>query len=133
MPATTRVLVVANSTADSDELHAALLERAGQGPVAITLLAPATWDVTDPGGRDSALRRLNRAAIRLRQAGIEIERIVGDPDPVTAVAAIWDPQRFDEVIVATLPEHLSRWLRLGLPHRVERLTGRPVCHVVAQG
>ena len=34
-------------------------------------------------------------------------------------------------IVSTLPSHLSRWLRLDLPHRVERATGLPVTHVVA--
>jgi hypothetical protein len=33
--------------------------------------------------------------------------------------------------VATLPQHLSRWLHLDLPHRVEHLTGRPVRHVIA--
>jgi hypothetical protein len=50
---------------------------------------------------------------------------------MTAVTAIWDPERFDEVIVATLPQQLSRWLRLDLPRRVERLTARSVRHVVA--
>ena len=99
----------------------------------MTLLAPATWEVGDThGGRESALRRVNeRKRGRLRGAGIEVEGIVGDADPVAAVEAAWDPERFDEVIVATLPAQLSRWLRLDLPRRVERITGRPVRHVVA--
>jgi len=37
----TRVLVVANRTADSDELFAALLERQAQGSITVTLVAPA--------------------------------------------------------------------------------------------
>jgi hypothetical protein len=127
-----KVLVVANRTADSDELHAALVERAMDGPIDVTLLAPAAWEVVDPhGGRQSAWRRLNAALTRLSAAGITARGVVGDPDPVAAVQGIWDAERFDEVIVATLPRHLSRWLGLDLPHRVERLTGSPTSHVVA--
>jgi len=132
MPGIARVLAVANRTADSDELLAALLERHAQGPISVTLVAPARWEVTNPhGGKGAALRRLRTATDRLRNAGIETKGIVGDPDPFRAVADIWNPERFDEVIVSTLPKRLSRWLRLDLPGRVERLTGRHVHHVVA--
>ena len=132
MPDPARVLVVASRTADSDELQAALLERQAEGPISVTLLAPATWEVSDVhGGRESALRRVNSARERLRGVGIDAEGIVGDADPVAAVEEAWDPERFDEVIVATLPAQVSRWLRLDLPRRVERVTGRPVRHVVA--
>jgi hypothetical protein len=132
MSTTAKVLVVANRTADSDELHAALVERAHDGPIDVTLLAPAAWEVVDPhGGRQSAWRRLNAALTRLAAAGITARGVVGDPDPVAAVQGIWDAERFDEVIVATLPRHLSRWLGLDLPHRVEHLTGSPTRHVVA--
>jgi hypothetical protein len=127
-----KVLVVANRTADSDELHAALVERAHDGPIDVTLLAPAAWEVVDPhGGRQSAWRRLNAALTRLAAAGTTARGVVGDPDPVAAVQGIWDAERYDEVIVATLPRHLSRWLGLDLPHRVEHLTGSPTRHVVA--
>ena len=132
MPGTAQVLVVANRTADSDELLAALLERQAQGSISVTLVAPAKWEVTHPrGGKQAALSRLRTATDRLGNAGIETRGIVGDPDPFRAVADIWNPERFDEVIVSTLPERLSRWLRLDLPRRVERLTGRHVHHVVA--
>jgi hypothetical protein len=127
-----RVLVVANRTADSDEVHAALIERAQDGPIDVTLVAPAAWEVVDPhGGRQSASRRLNAALPRLAAAGITARGVVGDADPVAAVQDIWDAERFDEVIVATLPHHLSRWLRLDLPRRVQQLTGLPTRHVIA--
>jgi hypothetical protein len=127
-----KLLVVANRTADSDEVHAALVERAQDGPIDVTLVAPATWEVEDPhGGRQSASRRLNAALTRLAAAGITARGVVGDADPFVAVQAIWDEERFDEVIVATLPRHLSRWLGVDLPHRVEQLTGRPTRHVIA--
>ena len=122
-----RVLVVANRTADSDEVHAAIVERAAEGPIDVTLLAPATWEVVDPhGGKQSASRRLHAALTRLTARGV-----VGDPDPVAAVQEVWGAGRFDEVIVATLPRHLSRWLGLDLPRRVEQLTGLPTRHVIA--
>jgi hypothetical protein len=127
-----KLLVVANRTADSDEVHASLVERAQEGPIDVTLVAPAAWEVVDPhGGRQSASRRLNAALRRLAAAGITARGVVGDADPVVAVQDIWDAERFDEVIVATLPHHLSRWLGLNLPHRVEQLTGLPVRHVIA--
>jgi histidinol dehydrogenase len=127
----TKILVVANRTAGSDEVHAALLERAQHGPIEVTLLAPATWEVVDPhGGKQSAARRLNAALTRLAAAGITARGVVGDANPVAAVQDIWNAERFDEVIVATLPKHLSRWLGLDLPHRVEHITGRPTRHVI---
>jgi hypothetical protein len=48
-----------------------------------------------------------------------------------AVHDAWDPARFDEVIVSTLPGEASRWTRNDLPHRVAAYTGVPVTHVVA--
>jgi hypothetical protein len=36
---------------------------------------------------------------------------------------------FDEIVVSTLPRHVSKWLKLDLPHRVGRATGKPVTHV----
>ena len=127
-----RVLVVANRTADSDEVHAALVERAQEGPIDVTLVAPAAWEVVDPhGGRQSASRRLNAALTRLAAAGITARGVVGDADPVAAVQDIWGAERFDEVIVSTLPHHLSRWLGLDLPRRVQQLTGLPTRHVIA--
>jgi hypothetical protein len=131
MPGIARVLVLANRTADSEELLAALVERQRQGSISVTLVAPARWEPTEPhGGEQAALRRLRSATDRLREAGIEAEGVVGNADPFTAAGEIWNPERFDEVIVSTLPERLSRWLRLDLPRRVERLTGRHVHHVI---
>jgi hypothetical protein len=123
----TSVLVVANVTAASDELIAALRERSDRGPAEFTLLIPAT-----AGERAAARAALDRALERMRAAGLEVSGSVGDPDPVVAVHEAWDPRRFDEVIVSTLPTGASRWLQIDLPHRIERLTDAPVHHVVAR-
>lgn len=122
----TSVLVVANVTAASDDLLAALRARAEQGPAEFTLLLPAT------GGHAADARRdLDRALERMRAAGLDVTGLVGDPDPVVAVHEAWDPRRYDEVVVSTLPTGTSRWLQIDLPHRIERLTDVPVQHVVS--
>lgn len=125
---TTNVLVVANVTATSPELTAALADRAGRGPATFTLLVPS--DLT-PGGRHTAAERLTAALQRLRDAGLEVDGEVTDSDPFVAVTEHWDPARYDEIILSTLPMKVSKWLHAGLPERIARQTGAPVSHVVS--
>jgi hypothetical protein len=133
MPWTTKLLVIANRTIDSDEIRDAIVNRAAAGPVQVTLVAPATGRGTVPPRvrRTATAQRLEGAVQRLREAGVPVEGIVGDSDPMVAVQEAWDPRRFDEVIVATLPTGVSRWMAADLPHRVERLTAARVTHIVA--
>jgi GABA permease len=119
------VLVVASKTADSDELLEALRARVARGPAEFMLVLPQNG--TD---RTSALVALEGALARMREAGLVVTGEVGDCDPLVAVGEAWDPGRFDEVIVSTLPTHSSRWLLIDLPHRVANLTGASVTHVV---
>lgn len=121
--------MVANVTAASDELLQALTELARKGPTAFTLLVPAT---RAGGGLAAAQQKLSEAVERLRQAGVEVEGSVGDSDPLVAVSETWDPRRYDEIIVSTLPIRVSKWLHAGLPERIFRLTGAPVTHVVSE-
>ena len=118
------LLVVANVTAGSDELLDALRERADRATCAFTLVMPATGA--------EARERLEEALTRMREAGLDVEGKVGDPDPVVAVMDIWDPMKFDEIIVSTLPTGSSRWMGLDLPHRLEKLTSVPVRHIVSK-
>jgi hypothetical protein len=117
-----KLLVVANQTVDSDELYDALYERAGHGPLAVTLLVPQDQ-------HDGLGHRVNRALLRLHAAGIDAEAMLGDVDPACAVIEVWDPRRWDEVVVSTLPAGTSRWLRIDLPHRITRAVDAPVVHV----
>jgi hypothetical protein len=122
----TSVLVIANQTADSPELVAALEERARQGPAEFTLLVPPLSGVD----RTEARERVERVVKRWAEAGLEATGELGDSDPIVAVKEAWDPGRFDEIIVSTLATGTSRWLQIDLPHRVERMTGVGVRHVV---
>jgi hypothetical protein len=131
MPWTTKLLVIANRTVDSAEIRDAIVNRAVAGPVEITLVAPASSGVGSMRERHAATAlRLDRAVQGLRDVGVPVEGVVGDPDPMLAVQDAWDPRRYDEVIVATLPTGVSRWMAADLPHRVERFTGARVTHVV---
>src|SRR3954449_10822871 len=127
-----RVLVLANRTADSPRLREALLERRGRGPISVTLLVPAAWEAQDPhGGMETGRRRVRAALDNLRDTGLEVHCRVGDADPITALREAWDPDRFDEIIVSTLPSRVSKWLQIDLPRRAGRITGVPVTHVEA--
>jgi hypothetical protein len=131
-----RVLVVAYRTAATPALQAAVRERAASGPASFALLVPATGHglhrVTDPGveGDGEARTVLDAALPGLSDAaGSQVEGIVGDPDPLAAIQdAITLHGAFDEIIISTLPKHLSRWLHLDLPHKA-RVTGLPITTV----
>jgi hypothetical protein len=116
------VLVVANVTASSEELLDALQQRSRSGACRFTLVMPG-----------SERERLDAALEQMREAGLEnVEGTIGDPDPVVAVMDVWDPMKFDDIVVSTLPTGSSRWMGLDLPHRLEKLTSVPVRHVVSQ-
>ena len=122
------VLVVATVTATSDDLLAALQERADRSsvPVDFTLVMPAG---TGPVAADAP--ELAAALARWRDAGLKATGTIGDADPVQAVAEVCPPGSFDEIIVSTLPGQTSRWLRFDVPYRIGRLTDLPVTHVIA--
>lgn len=124
------ILVVANVTADSVELIEALGERAARDRCHFTLLVPAP--AAGREGREAAERRIETATERMRAAGLEVDGTAGDHDALSAVREAWDPTRFDEIVVATMPTGSSRWLQVDLPHRIEQVTDAPVRHVVAQ-
>ena len=123
------VLVVATVTAASDDLLAALGERVRRSsvPVDFTLVMPASG----PEPAEAMAPRLESALERWRAEGLKAEGMLGDADPVQAVAEVWKPGRFDEVIVCTLPGQTSRWLRWDVPYRIGALTDLPVTHVPA--
>lgn len=117
-----RVLVIACRTADSPELQNAMGTRCELGPAAFTLVVPRAG---------SGTATVQDLVDRLREAGFEVDGFDADADPIVAFQEAWDPGRFDEVIVSTLPTEASRWLQIDLPHRVARIADAPVTHVVA--
>ena len=117
-----RVLVVAHRTAATPGLADAVRRRAAAGPAIFTLLVPRTArgmhrlmdpeDTDDTGAReilDRALPVLSAAA------GRPVEGTIGDPAPLTAIEDAVNRERYDEIMISTLPHRLSHWLHLDLP------------------
>jgi hypothetical protein len=123
------VLVVASQTAASHQLLDALKARAERSPIKVTLVMPAQG----PGlsGREAMREQLETALAGMRAAGLDADGVIGDANPMDAVAECFDPARHDEAIVCTLPGRSSKWLQHDFPHRVARFTGVAVTHVVA--
>jgi len=135
-PEPAKVLVVATRTAACTELVDVLKRRRSETNATFTLLVPATpygwaWLADMYSGGIDAERYLESAVDRYRDAGIELATArLGDPDPIAAVMDAIHFDNYDEIVVCTLPRHLSKWLRLSLPHRIKSVTGLPVTHVV---
>lgn len=123
-----QLLVLANVTATSRELLDALCQRAAQGPIDVTLIVPAP---ASGHARAVAQDTLTAALAALREAGLTADGALGDNDPFIAATEAWDPKRYDEIVVSTLPTSMSKWLQADLPRRIARHTDALVSHVVA--
>ena len=132
-----RVLVVANRTAESPELLDALRARAAQGECQFTLLVPSTpqgiaWAADMHAGGEEAEQHRQAFVDELRGEGLDVgDAKVGDQDPLAAVQDECNAHDYDELIVSTLPLHISKWLHLDLPSKAKAATGLPVTNVVA--
>lgn len=105
-------------------LEAALRARLDDGPVSFTLVVPL-------GRTPESHRVAERMGMRLSIAGLDVRGCAGDADPLHAVLETWSSDRFDEIVVSTLPRDSSAWLRTDLLRRIERHTGALVRHVEA--
>jgi hypothetical protein len=126
---TTRVLIVAYRTAATQLLMDAVRARAQRSPCSFTLLVPRPY--WDPDTEEVALTLELSVPLLEEAAAGHVEGIVGESDPFEAAKEILARESFDEVIVSTLPEHVSHGLRRDLPHRIKQL-GLPVTVVTAK-
>lgn len=142
-----RCLIVANQTLGGAALEQVIRSRIEDGRGSFHVVAPVTdpkfesdawfWGYT-PGvelGRahQRATHRLERVLARIAELGGEATGEVGDSDPVLALeTALTETDDVDEVVVSTLPSRLSRWLKMDVPSRVERLVQVPVTVLEAE-
>jgi hypothetical protein len=132
---TKRILVIANQTLGGPALRRELERRLKEGACEITLVVPATpphehaiW--TEGEAISIAERRLETALDYFSETA-DINGKVGDANPLTAIGDALLDEKYDEIIVSTLPPGLSRWLKQDLPHRVERRYKMPVTTIIA--
>jgi hypothetical protein len=130
-----RYLIVANQTLGGDHLLELVRDRLDGEDATFHVLVPATYAqdhfVNSEGeARATAQRRLEGALGRFGELGATVTGEVGDASPLYAIEDVLRRERFDEIILSTLPPGPSRWLRQDLPHRLARVTKTPVVHVV---
>ena len=130
-----RYLVVANRTLAGTQLLERLRELTTHGPCAFHVVIPAeppksgAW--TEAQAHAAAEARLTEALERFSVLDADVDGEVGDANPPQAVEdVIMRGERFDAIVVSTLPHGLSRWLKADLPRRLEGRTGLRVIHVV---
>jgi dodecin len=141
-------LVVANQTLGGEALAAHLRRIIDADPTArFFVVVPLSTPMVDLGGAigalggvtmidtvmqdrltDVARDRLSVVLAWLRTAGVEAEGTLGG-DPMAAMEAAVASHTFDEIIISTLPVHVSRWLRQDLAHRVARRFDVPITTV----
>jgi uncharacterized membrane-anchored protein len=129
------VLIVANKTAATPALIDAVRERAAAGPARFVLLVPNPDHlVFDRVGHDVKHgEQVLALALPLlaEAAGAEVEgRVAHSPNAYDVIAAEIEAHVYDDVILSTLPTHVSHWLHVDLPARVADL-GLPVRTVTA--
>lgn len=154
-----RCLVVANRTLLGPELRQELGKRIKTGTTSFFVLVPntsaadyrttdeagrvfppsLTWWATDYRGPASdeeasaqARQRLSELLGDLAEWGVTAEGELGSSEPLEAIEKVIIDRKFDEIIVATLPNKVSRWLRADLPSQIVRRFKLPVTTVITR-
>jgi hypothetical protein len=154
-----RCLVVANQTLLGAELREELGKRIKAGSSSFFLLVPNTsaadypvvpdasgvlppslawWatnyrgPATDEEATAQARQRLSQMLAGLTALGVPVAGDLGSSEPLEAMKKVLIDHQFDEIIVATLPRRLSRWLRADLPHQAQRRFGLPVTTIITK-
>jgi len=151
-----RYLVVANQTLQAAELREELRNRISAGPCSFLIVPdtkatdydavaaggilpqPGMWwwatynarPATDHEATAQARQRLSLMLAGLAAMGVPVEGDLGSSSPLKAMEKMLADHKFDEIIVATLPRRVSRWLGADLPHQAERRFGLPVTTII---
>jgi uncharacterized membrane-anchored protein len=137
VPGAARVLLVANKTAATPRLLEAVRRRAAKGPARFSLLIPNPDDhlVFDRNSQDIRVgEQVLALAVPLLEeaAGGEVQaRVAGSPNAYDDIVEEVAGNGYDEIMLSTLPSHVSQWLHVELPRRIADL-GVPVTTVTAR-
>lgn len=151
-----RYLIVANQTLGGAALEQKVKDRIEHGEgsfyVVVPMIEPqhevVNWAPQDPmfgapvptevnqealeEARMRSRHRLDTMIEKITSLGGEVDGEVGSTDPASAVEAVLERESFDEVIVSTLPAGISRWVKMDLPSRIDRMADCPVTTVEAE-
>lgn len=139
----TRVLVLANETVTGDELLDELRRIDRERQASYFVCVPANpidtgqamhegaafvWDKTT----QAAQARLDLTLDILRTEGLAAEGALGDYRPLRALAEAVGSFHPDRLVICTLPEDRSAWLRYDVVDRAREAYDLPVTHVVVE-
>lgn len=122
-------LVIAGKTASGEELLQRLKEKAGHDGQSLFIAVIPQHDSSGEAPR-VARARLATMLDNLHAAGLLSSGMIGDPDPYTAALNALELFRVDDIVISTLPDERSGWLRANLIERVRHATAARVEHVV---
>jgi hypothetical protein len=121
-------LVLASKTLEGERLLDRLKEKAAAEGQRLFIVVVPQPDGTGDAPRQ-ARARLAMMLDRLREAGLLASGMIGDPDPYTAAVNALELFRVDDIVISTLPDQRSGWMRANLIDRVRNSTPAPVEHV----
>jgi GABA permease len=138
-PATaSRVLVVANETVGAGELLTELRRLKNETEAQYFVCAPAQPLDTGQGAAWSAdaivaaaRHRLDSVLSILRGEGLRVDGDLGDYRPLHAMDDAVRDFRPDLIVISTLPEERSNWLRQDIVERARHKYGVAVHHIVS--
>jgi hypothetical protein len=122
-------LVVAHKTSSGEELIDRLGAKAAGGEAHLFIAVIPQQDRSGAAHREARIR-LGTMLDRLDAANLLSAGMIGDPDPYTATMNALELFKVDDVVISTLPNERSGWLRSNLIERVSHATTVPVEHVV---
>jgi GABA permease len=139
-----RVLVLANETADSDELLDELRRIGADRAANYFVMVPASPVETGTAAkhgpldvmeatRQAAQVRLDHTLSILRAENMQADGALGDYRPLRALADAVDTFHPDQIVIATLPLEASVWHRFDVVDRARTEHPEvPVTHVIAR-
>jgi GABA permease len=137
-----RVLVMANETANSEELLDELRRIGADSAATYFVVVPASpietgvaathgpldvWEAT----QQAAKERLDYTVSTLRSENLDADGALGDQRPLRALAEAVDSFHPDQIVIATLPPEASVWHRFDVVDRARAAHDVPVTHIVA--
>jgi hypothetical protein len=122
-------LVVAHKTSSGEELIDRLKAK-GAGEERHLFIAVVPQQDRSGSAHREARIRLGAMLERLDVAGLVSAGMIGDPDPYTAVMNALELFEVSDIVISTLPNERSGWMRGNLIERVRNTTSAPVEHVV---
>jgi GABA permease len=138
-----RVLVLANQTMGSEELHDELRRIDADRSATYFVVVPASpietgtaathgpLDVAE-ATREIAQQRLEDTLSTLRSENLDADGALGDYRPLRALSAAVDSFHPDQIVISTLPPEDSVWHRYDVVDRARAEYKIPVTHVVSR-